>query len=245
MGCGRRSDRRRVWIILSAASECHCDLPWSQSSVARGSHRFDDCDRHLRGRLGLLSADTGRDVFCAGPPGSRARHVNASPVAIGRFVYRPGHEEPAPHHDRMGFGAGSPSRVSDHFLPQGHNRTSPAAISRTHWNACPGRHCADGLQPRLPIWLSERRHLLGLAVGAHHRGVFHGDLPDHALSQEQIVPCFRGDSGACTEANACGALWLICFLALPGRKWRLAARRTRLPFHPSRRRAPHKASLGW
>ena len=42
-----------------------------------------------------------------------------------------------------------------------------------------------GLQPWLSIWLSQRRHLLGLAIGTHDGGVFHGALPDDALSQEQ------------------------------------------------------------
>ena len=69
---------------------------------------------------------------------------------------------------------------------RGHNRASSAAVSRVFWSAC-----TDRLQPRFPIRISQRRHFLGLAIGAHDGGVFHGALPDHALSQKQN-PCFGG-----------------------------------------------------
>ncbi len=65
------------------------------------------------------------------------------------------------------------------------HRTPPASISRPRRNACVERPGAGGFQPRLSIWFFARRHLLGLAVGAHHGGVFDGALPDDALSQEQ------------------------------------------------------------
>ena len=56
------------------------NLLWHASAIV-----IDDCDRCFRRRLGLLSVDAGRGVFCAGPPGTPARNVDACPGKFGHF----------------------------------------------------------------------------------------------------------------------------------------------------------------